>query len=111
MRFVPENFLSGTGASPVRFRLEANSNASARRPCHFKRETSGAGQLFLHGVNGVDVQQHDLRRSRIGDFQAEIFIERDDELERIYGIQAQATGTEQRQIIADLRRGHLELPG
>jgi hypothetical protein len=56
----------------------------------------------------IDVPQYFLGRLRVADFQAEVLVEGEDELEGINGIETQAPRTEERQVIGDFRRTDLE---
>jgi hypothetical protein len=58
--------------------------------------------------DGVDGLHRLSRRFRVGEFQAVVFFQGDDQLQRVHRIQSQAARPEQRLVIADLRRADLE---
>ena len=64
--------------------------------------------LLKRRNNAVDVTHDFLRPLGIGNFQAVIFFQGDDQLQRVHRIQPQAARPEQRLVIPDFRRTDLE---
>ena len=69
-----------------------------------------AGRLVFDdgGGDGIDALQNLLRGFGVGDLEAVSFVEGDDELQGVHGIQADAAGAEQRLVVADFFRAELE---
>ena len=63
---------------------------------------SGRARPRNGGSNRVDGNQNLLRLPGIGDFQAEVFVESDDELKCIHRIQAQTAGAEKGLVVLDI---------
>ena len=60
------------------------------------------------GDDGVDAAEHGPRFCGIGNLQPIVFIQRDDQLQRIHGIQAKAAWTKKRLIITNFFRFDLK---
>ena len=63
------------------------------------------------GDDGGDALEGFAGGVGIGDFDAEMFVEHDDELEGIDGIKAEAAGAEERLVVGDFLRFHLQHQG
>ena len=60
------------------------------------------------GGDGVDGGENFFGGGGVGNFEAVVFIEHDNELEGVDRIEAEAAGTEEREIISDFFRALLE---
>ncbi len=64
--------------------------------------------LLERGSDSIHALQDFLGSGRVGYLEAEILIERDDQLQGVHGIQPQAIRPEQGLVITNLLSGHLE---
>src|ERR1017187_1579342 len=68
-----------------------------------------SGHFFLNGLgNRIDVLQNQFGGGGVRNLQLESFVEGDNELQRVHGIETEAAGTEQRLVIADFSRRDLK---
>jgi hypothetical protein len=67
------------------------------------------GHFLLHGVGDrIDGLQDFFGGSGVGDFDAEIFVETDHELQGIDGIEAEAAGAKEREVVTDFGGCYLQ---
>src|SRR3569833_1040354 len=117
-------------SSPFRFPIRSRRALPPHRKCGFgrrkpvatvcslppgrssrrrKEAESHSRHFFLHGIGDrIHVLQNFLRGRGVGDFHAEIFIETHHKLQCVQRIQSQTSGTEEREVVRDFRRGHLQ---